>query len=163
MYFHEFMTAEWLTLSFSEHSTQCSVTCGQGRTTRQVVCVNYSDHVIDQSKCDPDYIPETSQDCFMSPCPQRTPDSVLAQNPFQNVGYHPRSFSPSQTHVLGGNQWRTGPWGAVSIYWGLFLTCLLLFHWRHCLRKNRREIPLKHFFHMELTCIFTCLGVIHSG
>ncbi|XP_035886888.1 A disintegrin and metalloproteinase with thrombospondin motifs 9 isoform X5 [Phyllostomus discolor] len=101
---------QWKALDWST----CSVTCGQGRTTRQVVCVNYSDHVIDQSKCDPDYIPETSQDCFMSPCPQRTPDSVLAQNPFQNVGYHPRSFSPSQTHVLGGNQWRTGPWGACS-------------------------------------------------
>ncbi|XP_036992016.2 A disintegrin and metalloproteinase with thrombospondin motifs 9 isoform X1 [Artibeus jamaicensis] len=101
---------QWKALDWST----CSVTCGQGRTTRQVVCVNYSDHVVDQSNCDPEYIPETNQDCFMSPCPQRTPDSVLAQNPFQNVGYHPRSFSPSQTHVLGGNQWRTGPWGACS-------------------------------------------------
>ncbi|TKC48667.1 hypothetical protein EI555_015867, partial [Monodon monoceros] len=92
----------------------CSVTCGQGRTTRQVVCVNYSDHVIDQIECDPDYIPETDQDCSMSPCPQRTPDSGLAQHPFQNEGYRPRSVSPSRTHVLGGNQWRTGPWGACS-------------------------------------------------
>lgn len=92
----------------------CSVTCGQGRTTRQVVCVNYSDHVIDQSECDPDYIPETDQDCSMSPCPQWTPDTDLSQNPFLNEDYHPRSISPSRTHVLGGNQWRTGPWGACS-------------------------------------------------
>ncbi|KAB0390408.1 hypothetical protein E2I00_014850 [Balaenoptera physalus] len=92
----------------------CSVTCGQGRTTRQVVCVNYSDHVIDQIECDPDYIPETDQDCSMSPCPQRTPDGGLAQHPFQNEDYRPRSVSPSRTHVLGGNQWRTGPWGACS-------------------------------------------------
>ncbi|KAM7063007.1 A disintegrin and metalloproteinase with thrombospondin motifs 9 isoform 4-T4 [Molossus nigricans] len=92
----------------------CSVTCGQGRTSRQVVCVNYSDHVIDQSKCDPDYIPETDQDCSMPPCSRQTPDRGLAQHPFQNVGYHPRSPGPSQTHVLGGNQWRTGPWGACS-------------------------------------------------
>ncbi|XP_006158087.1 A disintegrin and metalloproteinase with thrombospondin motifs 9 isoform X1 [Tupaia chinensis] len=101
---------QWKALDWSS----CSVTCGQGRATRQVVCVNYSDHVIDRSKCDPDYIPETDQDCSMSPCPQRTPDSGLAQHPFQNEDYRPRSARPSRTHVLGGNQWRTGPWGACS-------------------------------------------------
>ncbi|GAB1291091.1 A disintegrin-like and metallopeptidase (reprolysin type) with thrombospondin type 1 motif, 9 [Apodemus speciosus] len=96
---------------------ECSVTpCGQWKTldwssaTRQVVCVNYSDHVIDRSECDPDYIPETDQDCSMSPCPQWT---GLA-HPFQNEDFRPRSDSPSRTHVLGGNQWRTGPWGACS-------------------------------------------------
>uniref|UniRef100_A0A8C4KX37 ADAM metallopeptidase with thrombospondin type 1 motif 9 n=1 Tax=Equus asinus asinus TaxID=83772 RepID=A0A8C4KX37_EQUAS len=101
---------QWKALDWSP----CSVTCGQGRATRQVVCVNYSDHVIDQSECDPDYIPETDQDCSMSPCPQRIPDSGLAQHPFQNEDYRPRSANPSRTHVLGGNQWRTGPWGACS-------------------------------------------------
>ncbi|XP_032005329.1 A disintegrin and metalloproteinase with thrombospondin motifs 9-like [Hylobates moloch] len=101
---------QWKALDWSS----CSVTCGQGRATRQVVCVNYSDHVIDRSECDQDYIPETDQDCSMSPCPQRTPDSGLAQHPFQNEDYRPRSASPSRTHVLGGNQWRTGPWGACS-------------------------------------------------
>uniref|UniRef100_A0A8C5ZLX5 ADAM metallopeptidase with thrombospondin type 1 motif 9 n=1 Tax=Marmota marmota marmota TaxID=9994 RepID=A0A8C5ZLX5_MARMA len=100
----------WKALDWSP----CSVTCGQGRATRQVVCVNYSDHGIDQSECDPDYIPETEQDCAMSPCPQRTPDKGLPQHPFQNVDYRPRSPNPSRTHVLGGNQWRTGPWGACS-------------------------------------------------
>ncbi|PNJ31381.1 ADAMTS9 isoform 8, partial [Pongo abelii] len=101
---------QWKALDWSS----CSVTCGQGRATRQVMCVNYSDHVIDRSECDQDYIPETDQDCSMSPCPQRTPDSGLAQHPFQNEDYRPRSASPSRTHVLGGNQWRTGPWGACS-------------------------------------------------
>ncbi|XP_033066245.1 A disintegrin and metalloproteinase with thrombospondin motifs 9 isoform X3 [Trachypithecus francoisi] len=101
---------QWKALDWSS----CSVTCGQGRATRQVVCVNYSDHVIDRSECDQDYIPETDQDCSMSPCPQRTPDSGLAQHPFQDEDYRPRSASPSRTHVLGGNQWRTGPWGACS-------------------------------------------------
>ncbi|KAL0600890.1 A disintegrin and metalloproteinase with thrombospondin motifs 9 [Plecturocebus cupreus] len=101
---------QWKALDWSS----CSVTCGQGRATRQVVCVNYSDHVIDRSECDQDYIPETDQDCSMSPCPQRTPDSGLAQHPFQNEDYRPRSASPGRTHVLGGNQWRTGPWGACS-------------------------------------------------
>ncbi|OBS59119.1 hypothetical protein A6R68_09756, partial [Neotoma lepida] len=93
--------------------TQCSVTCGQGKATRQVVCVNYSDHMIDRSECDPDYIPETEQDCSMSPCPQRNPSTGFAY-PFQNEDFRPRSDSPSRTHVLGGNQWRTGPWGACS-------------------------------------------------
>lgn len=103
---------QWKALDWNS----CSVTCGQGRATRQVVCVNYSDQVIDQSECDPDYIPETEQDCSMPPCPQRTLDSGIAQNPFYNEDYRPRSASPSRTHVLGGNQWRTGPWGAVSIH-----------------------------------------------
>ncbi|XP_045145747.1 A disintegrin and metalloproteinase with thrombospondin motifs 9 isoform X1 [Echinops telfairi] len=94
--------------------SSCSVTCGQGRATRQVVCVNYSDHVTHESECDPDYIPETNQDCSMAPCPQRTPDGGLAQYPFQNEHYRPTGMSPSRTHVLGGNQWRTGPWGACS-------------------------------------------------
>ncbi|XP_010604869.1 A disintegrin and metalloproteinase with thrombospondin motifs 9 isoform X12 [Fukomys damarensis] len=92
----------------------CSVTCGQGRATRQVVCVNYSDHVVSQSECDLDYIPETHQDCSLSPCPRWTPDRGLASYPFQNEDFRPRGASPSRTHVLGGNQWRTGPWGACS-------------------------------------------------
>ncbi|XP_008144491.2 A disintegrin and metalloproteinase with thrombospondin motifs 9 isoform X1 [Eptesicus fuscus] len=100
----------WKALDWSP----CSVTCGQGRTTRQVLCVDYSDHVIDRSQCDTDYIPETAQDCSLPPCSRQTPDRSLAQHPFQNAGYHPRSLGPSQTHVLGGNQWRTGPWGACS-------------------------------------------------
>uniref|UniRef100_A0A8C5W4B4 GON domain-containing protein n=1 Tax=Microcebus murinus TaxID=30608 RepID=A0A8C5W4B4_MICMU len=92
-------------LDWSSVST-CSVTCGQGRATRQVVCVNYGDRVIDRSECDPDDMPDTEQDCAMSPCPQR--------HPSQNADYRPRSPNPSRTHVLGGNQWRTGPWGACS-------------------------------------------------
>ncbi|KAH0517467.1 A disintegrin and metalloproteinase with thrombospondin motifs 9 [Microtus ochrogaster] len=100
---------QWKALDWSS----CSVTCGQGKATRQVVCVNYSDHVIDRSECDPDYIPETEQDCSMSPCPQRISGTGLVY-PYQNEDFRPRSDSPSRTHVLGGNQWRTGPWGACS-------------------------------------------------
>ncbi|KAL1790423.1 A disintegrin and metalloproteinase with thrombospondin motifs 9 isoform X1 [Sigmodon hispidus] len=100
---------QWKALDWSS----CSVTCGQGKATRQVVCVNYSDHVIDRTECDPDYIPETEQDCSMSPCPQRISSTGFV-HPFQNEDFRPRSDSPSRTHVLGGNQWRTGPWGACS-------------------------------------------------
>lgn len=112
------------------------MTCGQGKATRQVVCVNYSDHVIDRSECDPDYIPETEQDCSMSPCPQRISGTGLVY-PYQNEDFRPRSDSPSRTHVLGGNQWRTGPWGAVSIHFAC-LSCL-------CLEENRLEWLLKEF------------------
>ncbi|XP_043835694.1 A disintegrin and metalloproteinase with thrombospondin motifs 9 isoform X2 [Dromiciops gliroides] len=101
---------QWKALDWSP----CSVSCGQGRATRQVVCVNYSNQVVDQSECDVDYIPETEQDCSMSPCPRHNHDRDVPQHPFQNKDYRPRSSSPSRTHVLGGNQWRTGPWGACS-------------------------------------------------
>ncbi|XP_074140277.1 A disintegrin and metalloproteinase with thrombospondin motifs 9 isoform X2 [Sminthopsis crassicaudata] len=101
---------QWKALDWSP----CSVSCGQGRATRQVVCVNYSNQVVDRSECDVDYIPETEQDCSMSPCPRQSHDRDMPQHPFQNKDYHPRSASPSRTHVLGGNQWRTGPWGACS-------------------------------------------------
>ncbi|XP_074054912.1 A disintegrin and metalloproteinase with thrombospondin motifs 9 isoform X2 [Macrotis lagotis] len=101
---------QWKALDWSS----CSVSCGQGRATRQVVCVNYSNQVVDQSECDMDYIPETEQDCSMSPCPRQNRDRDVAHHPFQNKDYGPRSGHPSRTHVLGGNQWRTGPWGACS-------------------------------------------------
>uniref|UniRef100_A0A672GMH5 ADAM metallopeptidase with thrombospondin type 1 motif, 9 n=1 Tax=Salarias fasciatus TaxID=181472 RepID=A0A672GMH5_SALFA len=87
--------------------TVCSVTCGQGKTTRQVVCVNFSEQEVSASECDPDDRPTTEQDCAMSQCPARSSESrPLPSSP--NAG--PRSNLPrSQSH-----QWRTGPWGACS-------------------------------------------------
>ncbi|XP_038627931.1 A disintegrin and metalloproteinase with thrombospondin motifs 9 [Tachyglossus aculeatus] len=101
---------QWKALDWSS----CSVTCGQGKATRQVVCVNYSDQVLDQSECDLDDIPETNQDCSMSPCLQRSQGNGREENPFPNEENQPRSPNPSAVHILGGNQWRTGPWGACS-------------------------------------------------
>lgn len=78
---------------------QCSVTCGQGKATRQVVCVNFSDQAMDASECDPDDRPVTEQECSMPHCPRR-PEPL------------PKKISPPPS---GRNQWRTGPWGAVSL------------------------------------------------
>ncbi|XP_037107672.1 A disintegrin and metalloproteinase with thrombospondin motifs 9 [Syngnathus acus] len=87
--------------------TLCSVTCGQGKTTRQAVCVNFSDQEVNASECDPDDRPSTEQDCAMSQCPSHSSDSrPLPSSPNNRA----RNIIPqSQSH-----QWRTGPWGACS-------------------------------------------------
>lgn len=85
---------------------QCSVTCGQGKTTRQVLCVNFSDQEVNASECDPDDRPATEQDCAMSQCPSRSSDSRPPSSPNTSTRNLPRS----QSH-----QWRTGPWGAVRL------------------------------------------------
>lgn len=109
---------------------QCSVTCGQGKATRQVICINYSDQLVDRSECDPDDLPATEQDCSMSPCHPNSHDYGRPIHPFlypdHRLKLHPGgSPNRNRAHVPGGNQWRIGPWGAVSA-----LTFLLLgFGW----------------------------------
>uniref|UniRef100_A0A3B3BTR9 ADAM metallopeptidase with thrombospondin type 1 motif, 9 n=1 Tax=Oryzias melastigma TaxID=30732 RepID=A0A3B3BTR9_ORYME len=85
--------------------TVCSVTCGQGKTTRQVLCVDFNEQEVNASECDPDDRPTTEQDCAMSQCPSRSSEPrSLPSSP------NARSSLPhSQSH-----QWRTGPWGACS-------------------------------------------------
>ncbi|XP_026161930.1 A disintegrin and metalloproteinase with thrombospondin motifs 9 [Mastacembelus armatus] len=87
--------------------TVCSVTCGQGKTTRQVLCVNFNDQEVNDSECDPDDRPTTEQDCAMSQCPSHSSESrPLPSSPNSST----RNNLPySHTH-----QWRTGPWGACS-------------------------------------------------
>lgn len=99
--------------------TQCSVTCGQGKATRQVICINYSDQLVDRSECDPDDLPTTEQDCSMSPCHPNSHDYGRPIHPFlypdHRLKLHPGgSPNRNRAHVPGGNQWRIGPWGAVS-------------------------------------------------
>uniref|UniRef100_A0AAQ5Y9S1 ADAM metallopeptidase with thrombospondin type 1 motif, 9 n=1 Tax=Amphiprion ocellaris TaxID=80972 RepID=A0AAQ5Y9S1_AMPOC len=87
--------------------TVCSVTCGQGKTTRQVLCVNFSDQEVNASECDPDDRPATEQDCAMSQCPSRSTESrPLPSSPNTSTR---NNLPRSQSH-----QWRTGPWGACS-------------------------------------------------
>ncbi|KAM9813380.1 A disintegrin and metalloproteinase with thrombospondin motifs 9 [Neosynchiropus ocellatus] len=78
--------------------TACSVTCGQGKTSRQVICVSYSDQEMNASECDADDRPASEQACAMSQCVSRPP-------PISDRNVIPQS----QSH-----QWRTGPWGACS-------------------------------------------------
>ncbi|XP_053298458.1 A disintegrin and metalloproteinase with thrombospondin motifs 9 [Pleuronectes platessa] len=86
--------------------TVCSVTCGQGKTTRQVLCV-ISDQEVNASECDPDDRPTTEQDCAMSQCPSRSSESrPLPSSPNASTR---NNLPNSQSH-----QWRTGPWGACS-------------------------------------------------
>ncbi|XP_006642969.1 A disintegrin and metalloproteinase with thrombospondin motifs 20 [Lepisosteus oculatus] len=100
----------------------CSVSCGIGRSTRQVVCGNYH-HQVDDSLCDPDDHPSTEQECTTVPCPsvyhlrpnnQPNTPFVDYQNPHLN--YNPPSHpGHSDWNVPSAdNQWRTGPWGACS-------------------------------------------------
>ena len=85
---------------------QCSVTCGQGKTTRQVLCVNFSDQEVNVSECDPDDRPTTEQDCAMSQCPSRSSES----RPFPSS---PNASGRNNLPRSQSHQWRTGPWGAV--------------------------------------------------
>ncbi|XP_076123623.1 A disintegrin and metalloproteinase with thrombospondin motifs 9 [Alosa pseudoharengus] len=89
--------------------TPCSVSCGQGKATRQVVCVNFSDQVVDVSECDPDDRPAREQECAMPQCPSRPTD----HGSFPAI---PKSVPPAggSDSRRGRNQWRTGPWGACS-------------------------------------------------
>ncbi|MGH0133046.1 UNVERIFIED_CONTAM: hypothetical protein FKN15_036208, partial [Acipenser sinensis] len=90
---------QWKTLEW----TLCSVSCGQGKTTRQVVCVNFSDQVVDVSECDPDDRPASEQECAMSQCPPRSDQGRL-----------PTHRPPGRAYPPGAHQWRIGPWGACS-------------------------------------------------
>lgn len=85
---------------------QCSVTCGQGKTTRQVLCVNFSEQEVSASECDPEDRPATEQDCAMSQCPSRSSESRPFPSSPNTSGRN--NLPRSQSH-----QWRTGPWGAV--------------------------------------------------
>lgn len=90
---------------------QCSVTCGVGRLTRQVVCSNYHQPV-GESFCDPDEKPATEQECNVAPCSyhrQRINDQPYGYP--QDPGRHPGHSSWNVPSA--DNQWRTGPWGAV--------------------------------------------------
>lgn len=86
--------------------SQCSVTCGQGKTTRQVLCVNFSDQEVNASECDPDDRPATEQDCAMSQCPSRSSEP----RPFPSS---PNTSARNNLPHSESHQWRTGPWGAV--------------------------------------------------
>ncbi|XP_051531405.1 A disintegrin and metalloproteinase with thrombospondin motifs 9 [Myxocyprinus asiaticus] len=96
--------------------TACSVSCGQGTTTRQVACVNFNDQVVELSECDPDDQPAAEQECAMPQCPSRSSN---------HGGFSPNPDSRKKVVTTGqtdrnragkpqSHQWRTGPWGACS-------------------------------------------------
>ncbi|KAM6470860.1 A disintegrin and metalloproteinase with thrombospondin motifs 9 isoform 3-T3 [Liasis olivaceus] len=98
--------------------SSCSVTCGQGKVTRQIACVDYNDQNIDRNECDAEDILATEQDCSMPSCQQINPNN-RPTNPFPYPDYHQKNnrggnLNQNQGHGRGGNQWRTGPWGACS-------------------------------------------------
>ncbi|KAG8435871.1 hypothetical protein GDO86_007096 [Hymenochirus boettgeri] len=108
----------WKALEWSS----CSVTCGQGKATRQVICVDFLEQSVDQSECDTDDIPATDQECSMSPCQYLNHHYTRPVQPLPNVDQRARSNptlailnqNSGRSHGQGGNQWRIGPWGACS-------------------------------------------------
>ncbi|XP_053497011.1 A disintegrin and metalloproteinase with thrombospondin motifs 20 [Ictalurus furcatus] len=90
----------------------CSVSCGVGRATRQVVCMNYNQQM-DESFCHLDEKPSSEQECAAAPChsayqlwPNNQP--YFPPDPRSHPG-HSSWNVPSADH-----QWRTGPWGSCS-------------------------------------------------
>lgn len=98
-------------------SSQCSVTCGVGRVTRQVDCSNY--HLpVDPSFCHPDEKPAMEQECTSGPCSSVYNRQRINDQPYgypQDPGRHPGHSSWNVPSA--DNQWRTGPWGAVCSDW----------------------------------------------
>ncbi|GAB1299762.1 A disintegrin and metalloproteinase with thrombospondin motifs 20 [Apodemus speciosus] len=95
----------------------CSASCGRGKTTRRVLCVNYH-QLVDESYCDPEGRPVTAQECSLAACPPSHGSSEKPSHvPGRNV---PLTHKPGENQDQGvqlsirGNQWRTGPWGACS-------------------------------------------------
>lgn len=116
---------------------QCSVTCGQGKTTRQVLCVNFSDQEVNANECDPDDRPTTEQDCAMSQCPSHSSES----RPFPSS---PNTSTRNNLPRSQSHQWRTGPWGAVR-------------HLTHgIIRSQRSTNPLLWGLTSEILCLILC-------
>nr|XP_033815546.1 A disintegrin and metalloproteinase with thrombospondin motifs 20 isoform X1 [Geotrypetes seraphini] len=111
----EWQVGEW---------SPCPVSCGNGRVTRQVFCINYRQQ-LDESSCDPEGRPSEEQDCKMPSCPRtlhqvprKHVDSVYIPQP-ENPPVHKRYNPPNngdQWHLprVRGSHWRTGPWGSCS-------------------------------------------------
>lgn len=129
LYFSKSILGLWpAILSLLSLLIQCSVTCGQGKVTRQILCVDYNDQSIDRNECDAEDILATEQDCSMPSCQQINPGNRPA-NPFPYPDYHQKNNrgghpNRNQGHGHGGNQWRTGPWGAVSSCWVVVVVVL---------------------------------------
>ncbi|XP_058511803.1 A disintegrin and metalloproteinase with thrombospondin motifs 20 isoform X2 [Ochotona princeps] len=94
----------------------CSVSCGRGQATRQVVCVSYHQPT-DESHCDPKARPTGERECIVAACPpthshgqpRLPPDGSFPQS--HNLADHQNQGVPP---TAGGDQWRTGPWGSCS-------------------------------------------------
>ncbi|KAI1882299.1 hypothetical protein AGOR_G00249250 [Albula goreensis] len=95
----QWRTGEW---------SPCSVTCGGGQSTRQVICSTYHGHQAEEGFCDPDQRPATEQECRAPPCLAVYPQNINDQ-PHVSPGAYPSWNVPSTEH-----QWRTGPWSACS-------------------------------------------------
>ncbi|XP_060513873.2 A disintegrin and metalloproteinase with thrombospondin motifs 20 isoform X1 [Panthera onca] len=108
---------EWQTGNWSP----CSASCGHGKTTRQVLCINYH-QPINENYCDPAIRPLIEQECNLAACPpmySHFPSSSEQPSHFPGrnfpLTHKPEDNQNQRVHLsISGNQWRTGPWGSCS-------------------------------------------------
>ncbi|ELR55619.1 A disintegrin and metalloproteinase with thrombospondin motifs 20 [Bos mutus] len=108
---------EWQTGNWSP----CSASCGRGKMTRQVLCINYHQPV-NENYCDPEVRPVIEQECNLAACPptySHFPSSSEQPSHFPGRNF-PLTHKPEDNQNQGihpsirENQWRTGPWGSCS-------------------------------------------------
>ncbi|KAJ8301217.1 hypothetical protein KUTeg_020204 [Tegillarca granosa] len=83
---------------------ECSVTCGEGRVTRQIACFLFDRHRAEERACDPEIRPVGTKPCYAGDC-------LTTRYYFETTT---RVKVISESRNIGTDYWRVGPWSGCS-------------------------------------------------
>ncbi|KAJ8302105.1 hypothetical protein KUTeg_021092 [Tegillarca granosa] len=83
---------------------ECSVTCGEGRVTRQIACFLFDRHRAEERACDPKIRPVGTKPCYAGDC-------LTTRYYFETTT---RVKVISESRNIGTDYWRVGPWSGCS-------------------------------------------------